>query len=336
MNDEVGLKSWIPALALLVCPVALGDMYVLPPAGVDLVGLEQNTVARFEDTMPDIARRYGLGYEEILMANPGADPWLPGDGREVLLPTRHILPQGTREGIVINLSEHRLYYFPKAQKGQPAHVITHPISIGQMDWHTPIGVTTIVDKRKKPTWYPPESIRKQHEAEGDPLPAAVPPGPDNPLGDYAMRLGITRGAYLIHGTNRPVGVGMPITHGCIRMYPEDIEALFRLVKVGTRVEIVNQPIKTGWVEGVLYLEVHPPLPTESSPTLTELTRRLVDATRDNAVRINWLLAERVLTEARGLPVAVSLPMLQATAIVDAAPLKREDQKRTPRRSAASL
>ncbi|HEU4531600.1 MAG TPA: hypothetical protein VFR59_10465, partial [Steroidobacteraceae bacterium] len=136
MNDEVGLKSWIPALALLVCPVALGDMYVLPPAGVDLVGLEQNTVARFEDTMPDIARRYGLGYEEILMANPGADPWLPGDGREVLLPTRHILPQGTREGIVINLSEHRLYYFPKAQKGQPAHVITHPISIGQMDWHT--------------------------------------------------------------------------------------------------------------------------------------------------------------------------------------------------------
>lgn len=284
-------------------------MYVLPPAGIDLVGLDQSTVARFEDTLPDIARRYGLGYEEILVANPGADPWLPGDGREIQLPTRHILPAVAREDIVINLPERRLYYFPKPRSGPAAHVISHPISIGQMDWETPLGVTTIAAKIRNPTWYPPKSIREQHEADGDPLPEAVPPGPDNPLGDYAMRLGIPGGAYLIHGTNRPVGVGMPVTHGCIRMYPEDIESLFRLVKTGTRVHIVNQPLKTGWVDGVLYLEVHPPLEAGKSPDLTELTRLLVNATRARQLRINWPMAERTLTEARGIPVAVSLPQV---------------------------
>ena len=134
--------SALAAVALLALPTARADMYVLPPPGTDLVGLEQNTVTRFEDTMPDIARRYGLGYEEILNANPGTDPWLPGDGREILLPTRHILPPGPREGIVVNIAEHRLYYFPTPARGQPAHVISHPISIGQMDWETPLGRTT--------------------------------------------------------------------------------------------------------------------------------------------------------------------------------------------------
>ncbi len=315
----LGLVLLLPGLA---GTQARADMFVLPPPQVDLVGLEQNTVARFEDTMPDIARSYGLGYDEILAANPGADPWLPGDGRAIVLPTRHILPDVKREDIVINLSEHRLYYFPKVRDGQAPYVITHPISIGQMDWNTPIGVTKIVDKRRKPIWYPPESIRRQHEAEGNPLPKAVPPGPDNPLGDYAMRLGIPGGAYLIHGTNRPVGVGMPITHGCIRMYPEDVESLFRLVKVGTRVHIINQPVRTGWVEGVLYLEVNPPLPTDTSPTLTDLTRRLVDATRERDVRINWPLAERALAEARGMPVAISLPPLSADGAGSSATLRR--------------
>jgi L,D-transpeptidase ErfK/SrfK len=294
--------------AALAAPVN-ADMYVLPPAGIDLVGLDEATVTRFEDTLPDIARRYGLGYEEILVANPGADPWLPGDGREIVLPTRHILPSVPRDDIVINLPERRLYYFPKTRKSQPAHVISHPISIGQMDWETPLGVTTIVAKIKNPTWYPPKSIREQHEKDGDPIPEAVPPGPDNPLGDYAMRLGIPGGAYLIHGTNRPVGVGMPVTHGCIRMYPEDIESLFRLVKVGTRVHIINQPMKTGWVEGVLYLEVHPPIDANHTPNLTALTRLLVNATSARPLRINWPMAERTLTEARGIPVAVSLPQV---------------------------
>jgi len=293
---------------------ARADIFLMPPAGIDLIGEEESTVAQYEDTMPDIARRFGLGFEEILDANPGADPWLPGEGREIALPTRHILPPAPFEGVIINLPEHRLFYFPKVASGQPRQVITHPISVGQMDWETPLGVTRIVSKTRKPTWYPPESIREQHEKDGNPIPAAVPPGPDNPLGDYAMRLGIPGGAYLIHGTNKPVAVGMQITHGCIRMYPEDIESLFRMVAVGTKVRIINQAVKTGWAGEVLYLEVHPPLEHSAARAidLTELTRLLVHATRDRAVRINWPLAERVLAEARGLPVAVSLPQITAS------------------------
>jgi len=239
---------------------------------------------------------------------------LPGDGREISLPTRHILPPAPFEGVIINLPEHRLYYFPKPLAGRPQQVITHPISVGQMDWETPLGITKVVSKVRKPTWYPPQSIRDQHEQDGSPIPAAVPPGPDNPLGDYALRLGIPGGAYLIHGTNRPVGVGMQITHGCIRMYPEDIESLFRMVSVGTKVRIINQAVKTGWTGDVLYLEVHPPLEHSASRAidLTELTRVLVSATHDRPVRINWPLAERVLGDARGLPVAVSLPQITAS------------------------
>ncbi len=315
MTRRILFSCWC---ALVVHATSRADIFLIPPPGVDLIGEEANTVSQYDDTMPDIARRYGLGYEEILSANPGTDPWLPGEGRDIALPTRHLLPPVPHEGLTINLPEHRLYYFPKPQPGQSPQVISHPISVGQMDWETPLGVTTIVAKTRKPTWYPPQSIRDQHAKEGHPLPAAVPPGPDNPLGDYAMRLGIPGGAYLIHGTNRPVGVGMQITHGCIRMYPEDIESLFRMVDVGTQVRIINQPVKTGWAGDVLYLEVHPPLEKSASPPidLTELTRLLVAATRDRPVRINWPLAERVLADARGLPVAVSLPQVTAVAGTD--------------------
>lgn len=304
--------------ALLVQAPSRADIYVIPPPGMDLIGEETTTVSTYEDTMPDIARRYGLGYEEILSANPGADPWLPGEGREIALPTRHILPPVPHEGLTVNLPEHRLYYFPKPRAGQPPQVISHPISVGQMDWETPLGVTKIVAKTRKPVWYPPESIREQHARDGDPIPVAVPPGPDNPLGEYAMRLGIPGGAYLIHGTNKPVGVGMQITHGCIRMYPEDIESLFRMVNVGTDVRIINQPVKTGWIGEVLYLEVHPPLLKNAGRPidLTELTRLLVAATHERTVRINWPLAERVLEDARGVPVAVSLPQITAAADPD--------------------
>jgi L,D-transpeptidase ErfK/SrfK len=240
---RVTLKDLFSMILLAVTPISAdADMFILPPPGTDLIGEETSTVAQYEDTMPDIARRHGLGYEEILIANPGTDAWLPGDGRAISLPTRHILPLPPFEGLIINLPEHRLYYFPKPSAGRPQQVITHPISVGQMDWETPLGMTRIVSKVRNPTWYPPKTIREQHEKDGSPIPAAVPPGPDNPLGDYAMRLGIPGGAYLIHGTNRPVGVGMQITHGCIRMYPEDIESLFRMaVRPST-----SSAVKTGW------------------------------------------------------------------------------------------
>jgi len=240
--------------------LAQADTFVLPPVGVDVVGQVQFTAAARSETLLDIARRYDIGQNEILLANPNVDRWLPEDRAHVVLPKRHILPQAKRSGLVLNLPEMRLYYYPRPQKGQTPVVITHPVSVGRMDWKTPLGTTTIASKQRDPAWRPPKSLKREAAAEGRMLPDIVPPGPDNPLGGYAMRLGIP--GYLIHSTNKPYGVGMRVTHGCIRMYPEDIEQLFDDVPVGTPVQIVNQPIKLGWLAGVLYIELHPPLDEE--------------------------------------------------------------------------
>ena len=319
-TEQQRAHAWQPArsparwLAVLLAAgylpnASTGATYLLPPAGENVLGETLRVLARQEDTLLDVGRRHGVGYEEIVAANPRVDPWLPGEGREVLIPSRYILPDAPREGMVISLAEHRLYYFPKPQAGEPASVITYPISVGKMDWVTPLGVTRIVDKRVKPVWYPPESVRKEHEAEGRPLPKAVPPGPDNPLGDYAMRLDIPGGAYLIHSTNRPAGVGMQVTHGCIRMYPEDIEELFRAVPVKTLVRIVNQPYKTGWKDDDLYVEVHSPLEGQESDglSLTGVTRMLVEATQGlESIAIDWAKAEQAFLHPTGVPERVML------------------------------
>jgi len=280
----------------------------LPVDGGDLIGDPRSTFARHEDTLIDIAREHGLGYEEIVNANPGVDPWLPGAGVSVELPKRRLLPMAPREGIVINLPEHRLYYFPKLGRDETPVVWSYPVSIGKMDWNTPLGSTRIVQKIKDPTWTPPKSVREEHAKRGDILPAVVPAGPNNPLGLFAMRLGIPGGAYLIHGTNRPAGVGMQVTHGCMRLYPEDIEELFAMVAVNTPVRIVNQPFKLGWQDGQLWVEVHPALQedTVEPPTLTDLTRLVVDATRESLTPVDWTRVQRAFAEARGMPVAVSL------------------------------
>jgi L,D-transpeptidase ErfK/SrfK len=226
----------------------------------------------------------------------------------VVVPKQRLLPRAPRTGIVINLPEHRLYWYPPAQAGQQPVVWTFPVSIGKMDWNTPLGKTTIASKVRNPTWTPPQSVRDEHAKRGDILPPVVPAGPDNPLGLYAMRLGIPGGAYLIHGTNRPAGVGMQVTHGCMRLYPEDIEQLFGMVSVNTPVMIVNQPYKWGWHEGDLLIEVHPPLQEDAvAPlSLTDLTRLIVEATRTEPVAVDWISAERAWREARGVPTAVSL------------------------------
>ena len=289
-------------------PTAAAETLVLPAAGSDLVGEPLAVVARHEDTLIDIARRHGLGYEEIVNANPGVDPWIPGAGVEIDLPKRRLLPMAARTGVVINLPEHRLYYYPPAKPGAPAEVRSFPVSIGKMDWHTPLGSTRIVQKIKDPRWNPPKSVRDEHARNGDILPAVVPAGPDNPLGRFAMRLGIPGGAYLIHGTNRPAGVGMQVTHGCMRLYPEDIEELFGEVPVNTAVNIVNQPFKIGWHAGHLWIEVHPALKedTVDPPTLTDLTRLVVQAARGRLVPVDWTLVQHAFSEARGMPVRVSL------------------------------
>jgi len=301
------MRSFITTLAFVIALPAGAGEFPLPEADSDVIGETITTAAGAEDTLLDVARRHGLGYEEITNANPGIDPWLPGAGTAVVVPKRRLLPRAPRTGIVINLPEHRLYWYPPVAAGQPPVVWTFPVSIGKMDWNTPLGRTTIVAKVKNPTWIPPKSVREEHAKRGEILPAIVPAGPDNPMGLYSMRLGIPGGAYLIHGTNRPAGVGMQVTHGCMRLYPEDIEALFNMVTVNTPVMIVNQPYKWGWHQGELLIEVHPPLQEDAStpPSLTDLTRLLVEATRAEPLAIDWIGAERIWREARGIPSPVA-------------------------------
>lgn len=281
--------------------------YALPENGDSVIGMVTTAVAEHEDTLLDIGRRYGVGYEEIIAANPGVDPWLPGEGTEVLIPSRFVLPDAPYEGIVVNLPEHRLYYFPPAMPGERRVVRTYPISTGKMDWKTPLGVTRVVSKQERPNWYPPQSVRLEHEAKGDPLPPFIPPGPDNPLGEYAMRLGIPGGSYLIHGTNRPAGVGMQVTHGCIRMYPEDIADFFTMIPVNTKVNLIDQTTKVGWYRGTLFIERQAPLEGTDNPLdldPAELTRLVDAALVVHPADVDWDRAKRAFGQATSVPVAV--------------------------------
>jgi L,D-transpeptidase ErfK/SrfK len=288
--------------------------YLLPENGDNVIGSVTTAFARHEDTLHDIGRRYGVGYQEMLAANPGVDSWMPGEGTEVLIPSRYILPDAPREGIVVNLPEQRLYYFPPARKGERRIVRTYPISTGKMDWKTPLGETRIVSKQENPNWYPPASVLKEHEERGDPLPKVVPAGPANPLGAHAMRLGIPGGAYLIHGTNRPAGVGMQVTHGCIRMYPENIAELYELVPVKTKVRLIDQTTKVGWYRGTLFVERHAPMEGTDDPShedIGELTRLVNLAADGRDVDIDWANAERAFVQATGVPVPLSVPRRSA-------------------------
>ena len=300
--------------ALAAARVAASAEYLLPTNGDNVIGRNGTDVALHEDTLFDIARRNGVGYEELVAANPGVDPWLPGDGTEILIPSRYILPDAPRTGIVVNLPEHRMYYYPKPKKGEPAVVITYPISTAKMDWKTPLGVTKIVSKEENPNWYPPASVLKEHEERGDPLPKVVPPGPDNPLGAHKMRLAIPGGAYLIHGTNKPAGVGMQVTHGCIRMYPENVAELFAMVSIGTQVNLIDQPNKVGWQRGTLYVERHAALegtnnPLDSDPAVMD--RLVTEAASGRPVEVDWTRVQGAYSRQTGVPVSVSVPLRAA-------------------------
>jgi L,D-transpeptidase ErfK/SrfK len=289
--------------------IALSATHELPPDGAVVIGTDIAITSHYEDTLPDIARRYRLGYEEIARANPGVDMWLPGEGTRILLPGRHILPPGSREGVVVNLAEHRLYYFPKPNKNEKPVVITYPVSIGKMGQNTPLGQSYITAKVKYPSWYPPASVRKEHAERGDPLPAVVGPGPDNPLGDFMMRLGFGDGTYEIHGTNKPVTVGMASTNGCIGMYPEDVAALFALVPVGTLVHLINVPVKVAWSGDALLLEAHPPVDAQGQNSELNIDRfsDLLRATvHDTTIAILWDHARQALRKADGVIATVGV------------------------------
>ena len=293
--------------------------------GQDVVGVVQVVRVGKDDTLTDIARRFNLGYEEIVRANPGVDPWLPGQGREIVVPTQFILPDAPRTGLVINIAEMRIFYYPPVKRGERTIVLTHPIGIGKVGWRTPEGVTKIVRRQKDPTWRVPESVRKEHHENGEDLDPVIGPGPDNPLGKYAFYLEWP--SYLIHGTNKPAGVGLRSSHGCIRLYPEDIEQLYVMVPMGSQVRVVNQPFVFGWRGGLLYMQPFDVLEDDTRDWARaqrkllskSLATRLQQQLQAHQAAVDWTLVSRLAHNPRGVPVPITDSTATLEQVLAAAP-----------------
>lgn len=324
-----------PACGLLLgwlsTSAAQATVYPLPPPDTDVIGQVKVVYATKTDTLIDIARRHSLGYDEMVHANPGVDRWAPGEGTPIVLPTRYILPDTPREGIVLNIAELRLYYYPSAGPGEQRVVYTYPVSIGRMDWKTPLGITRVTGKETDPAWRPPASIKAEHAAQGDILPDVIPGGPDNPLGRYALRLALP--SYLIHSTNRPYGIGMHVTHGCVRMYPEDIERLFGMIPVGTSVRIVDQPVKVGRFNGVLFMEAHEPLEEDNIPikvTLEQAHQVVIAKTGPDMPGVDQAALQAAMEQVSGIPVSIGArPGSMPPGPVMASPSAAMPQTETP-------
>ena len=292
----------VPLAGMAVCASVQAEAFLLPGPTATIVGEPRTIAADRRESLLEVARRNGLGFTDMQHANPDVDMWVPRDGAPVLLPTAFVLPNAPRDGVVVNIAEYRLYFYYR-QNGQDM-VTTFPISIGRMDWQTPLGDWKVTRKRIRPTWRPPKSIIAEYAADGEVLPPVVPPGPDNPLGGYAINLSAP--GYLIHGTNRPRGVGMQVTHGCLRMLPEDIEWLFPMVPSGLPVAIINEPVKIGWRAGRLYVEVHQPLEEPPPGYMKDQAARLELAARAARAELDVQAMRRALIERKGVPTPVSL------------------------------
>lgn len=282
--------------------------FVMPDEG-DIIGQHYTiTVDDHAETLIDIARHHNIGYEEIRMANPDVSLWVPGEGTEVVIPARYILPPVPREGVVINLSELRLYYYPA---DNPEIVETYPVSVGRDEFATPVGITRTTIKVENPAWAPPASMRREAAERGEPAPKIVPPGPQNPLGKHAILLDMP--SYLIHGTNRPDGVGMRVSRGCIRMYPEDIKSMYERLPSGTIVNLVDIPFKAGWAkDGTLFVQSFPQLEENMGnfePLLNALERVAEKAPDD--VSVDYAQVKKVIEQPNGQMIAVHGPQMPA-------------------------
>ena len=268
--------------------------------GDDVIG--RLAVIRLEkgDTLPDIARHFGLGINAISAANPGVDVWVPEAGEPIRLPLSFILPDTPRKGIVINLATMRLFQY--MGDSNSLVVSTYPAGVGTKDRPTPTGQMHVTRKATRPTWYVPASIAEDHRKKGDPLPAKVLPGPENPLGEYALYL--SRPGYLIHGTNKPASIGLNASNGCLRLYPENVKPLYDNTPVNTSVLIVNQPYLIGQRNGVLYMEAHTPLEDSGTVELEKLYAKLRNIEKKTERTLDWKKVKEVQSKALGIPVPI--------------------------------
>ena len=268
--------------------------------GDDVIG--RLAVVRLEkgDTLPDVARHFSLGINAISAANPGVDVWVPEAGERVMLPLSFILPDAPRKGIVVNLATMRLFQFKG--DGTSQAVSTYPVGVGTKERPSPTGQMHVARKASRPTWHVPASIAEDHRKKGDPLPAEIPPGPQNPLGECALYLSKT--GYLIHGTNKPASIGLKATNGCMRLYPENVKMLYNDTPVKTPVVIVNQPYLIGQRNGVLYMEAHTPLEDSGASELEKVYAKLRSFEKKSGRTLDWRKVKEVQTEARGVPVPI--------------------------------
>jgi L,D-transpeptidase ErfK/SrfK len=268
--------------------------------GDDVIGRLAATRLEKGDTLPDIARHFGLGVNAISAANPGVDVWVPEAGERIMLPLSFILPDSPRKGIVINLATMRLFQYKEG--GGQQSVSTYPVGIGTKERPTPTGQMQVKRKATRPTWHVPASIAEDHRKKGDLLPAKVPPGPDNPLGEYALYL--SKAGYLMHGTNKPASIGLKASNGCLRLYPENVKMLYEDTPVNTPVAVVNQPYLIGQRNGVLYMEAHTPQEDSGADALAKAYAKLRDIENKSGRSIDWNKVKEVQTEARGVPVPI--------------------------------
>jgi L,D-transpeptidase YnhG len=277
----------------------------LPPAGSRLIGQNQTyTIQEGDNKLQAIARRFNTAAQLILETNNTIAPVNPAPGTVITIPSQMLLPDTPRGGIVVNLAELRLYYFPPGEN----IVQVFPLGIGQLGLETPVSTTRVSQKIPNPTWTPTAGIRARSLEQGIKLPPVVPAGPNNPLGRFALRLGIGNGEYLIHGTSAPDSVGLRVSSGCMRMNAPDIKALFEQVRVGTRVQIINEPVKYATEpDGKRYIEVHRPLAQVEgeNPQISPITHSADFATFVSQAGSDKALIEKALSRRAGIPVAVS-------------------------------
>lgn len=293
------MRIWITLFLTLAANTILASEFPLPPKGTDIVGQIQTAVVQQGETFASIAQKYNVTYAGMVEANPGINAAKPPGGTVLVIPSQYVLPDAPRKGIIINLAELRLYYFPKNEKV----VYTYPIGIGIQGWNIDPGLNKIAQKQKDPTWYPPPAVRQELIAKGFDIPPFIPAGPDNPLGGYMLRLA-PHWTYLIHGCVDPTTIGRRSSSGCFRMYPEDIQTVFNMVPVGTQVNIINEPYKIGWQDKQLYMEAHLPLQEQlaaSKGDMSEVVAAINAKVGKKPANIQWDHAFTLAKQTTGVP-----------------------------------